>query len=90
MTILSEHLKNPYISIKSASDISVLSHYLDIEGEAGAEAGREEGEENEDNLRWVTGAPPDLQPESEEDMEDILLRDTELDRQWSAVSGAGG
>ena len=51
MTILSEQLKNPYISIKSASDISVLSHYLDIEGEAGAEAGREEGEENEDNLR---------------------------------------
>ena len=52
MTILSEHLKNPYIyQSNPLHHISVLSHYLDIEGEAGAEAGREEGEENEDILR---------------------------------------
>ena len=31
-----------------------------MEGEAGAEAGREEGEENEDSLRCV-GGPPVLQ-----------------------------
>ena len=34
--------------------------YLDMEGEAGAEAGREEGEENEDSLR-CEGGPPVLQ-----------------------------
>ena len=39
------------------------SGYLDMEGEAGAEAGREDGDENEDSLR-CEGGPPVLQPES--------------------------
>ena len=40
--------------------VSTVDIYLDMEGEAGAEAGREEGEENEDSLRCV-GGPPVLQ-----------------------------
>ena len=108
----------PYITIlswdqepkvtKLSVRIILAVGYLDIEGEAGAEAGREEGEENEESLR-CEGGPPVLQPESWvirrwwpgmgspgiirgwwPDMEDILLRDTELARQVSAVSDVGG
>ena len=60
---------NPYMTILSldqaqstplSTGIVFIAAYLDMEGEAGAEAG---SEEKEDSLR-CEGGPPVLQPES--------------------------
>ena len=59
MTILSSHQAQKYAFISLYN--SFIDGYLDMEGEAGAEAG---SEENDDSLR-CDGGPPVLQPESE-------------------------